>query len=468
VNTYWQSQWHPANWKPGKVRALAKASFSATIFPYICAACIRDWPYRKEGRHVETSRRERLTAIVANPSESFDVELKQWIDPSSEDGKAKIVKACLALRNNNGGMLLIGFKDDGTIDKDVSPDNLVSAWHIDRIQELISKYASEPFAIAIDLIEGHPVVDVPSGIRTPVACRSDLPADGRLLKCHAIYVRTLHSNNIISSSEATYKDWPRLAEICFDNREANIGAFVRRHLSGMNLKEVFASFDAKDIRDLAKPQEIAFLDFGRRRFAAQWQERLKEAIPDLGTMEISVVADGPSSPVPLSQNTLWKIDSSIPRISGWPPWVGLSAAPDNSLHPYVFNDECNDGWEAFISGGVIGPHLDFWRIEPAGRLYHLRMLEDDLRPSQDMPEPRTSLDYYLQIIRVAEFVAVAIRIIRALNFEAEPTELTTAFRWTHLKNRKLWIIRKNLTHNSGNIVRGVVLGVSTWIAAFAW
>lgn len=34
--------------------------------------------------------------------------MKDWIDPSSLAGEEKLLKACLALRNNSGGHLLIG------------------------------------------------------------------------------------------------------------------------------------------------------------------------------------------------------------------------------------------------------------------------------------------------------------------------------------------------------------------------
>ena len=46
---------------------------------------------------------EELKALVRNPREKLDVEIKQSIDPSTPEGIAKIAKACLALRNNDGG-----------------------------------------------------------------------------------------------------------------------------------------------------------------------------------------------------------------------------------------------------------------------------------------------------------------------------------------------------------------------------
>ncbi|WP_392531095.1 hypothetical protein [Nostoc sp. C117] len=57
-----------------------------------------------------------LKNLVLNPSESLSVEIKRWIDPQSKEGIAKIAKACIALRNNDGGIFLVGFNNDGSPD----------------------------------------------------------------------------------------------------------------------------------------------------------------------------------------------------------------------------------------------------------------------------------------------------------------------------------------------------------------
>ena len=59
---------------------------------------------------------EGLQRLLTDPSETLDVELKEWIDPTTSEGKAKIAKGCIALRNNNGGHLIIGFTDNGIPD----------------------------------------------------------------------------------------------------------------------------------------------------------------------------------------------------------------------------------------------------------------------------------------------------------------------------------------------------------------
>lgn len=53
----------------------------------------------------------RIDDLVSRPSESLNVEIKSWIDPDEPEGIAKIVKAAFAIRNRNGGFLLVGFED---------------------------------------------------------------------------------------------------------------------------------------------------------------------------------------------------------------------------------------------------------------------------------------------------------------------------------------------------------------------
>ena len=54
--------------------------------------------------------RELLERLVERPGETLNVEIKAWLDPAQVADAAKIIKACLALRNRNGGHLVIGFQ----------------------------------------------------------------------------------------------------------------------------------------------------------------------------------------------------------------------------------------------------------------------------------------------------------------------------------------------------------------------
>lgn len=166
--------------------------------------------------------------------ESLSVELKRWIDPKCPEDRAKIVKTALALRNYGGGSLVIGFDND-SLEPDTNnvPQDVKAAFHIDVIQGLISKYASRPFEVTVEFPERegqpYPVITVLPGVETPVAVKSDLRSgDKTLISVNDVYTRSLRANNTPSTTKATWKDWPDILKVCFDNREADIGRFLRR------------------------------------------------------------------------------------------------------------------------------------------------------------------------------------------------------------------------------------------------
>jgi len=125
-----------------------------------------------------------VDGLIGNPSESLNVELKRWIDPSQPAGIEKIVKGVFALRNRNGGFFVVGF-DDKTLAPDVpnEPSNAKDLFHVDLIQGIISKYASDPFEIAIAWGERdgrqYPIIVAPSGVKVPVAAKRDLKDGSR-------------------------------------------------------------------------------------------------------------------------------------------------------------------------------------------------------------------------------------------------------------------------------------------------
>lgn len=91
--------------------------------------------------------------IIRNPSESLHIELKPWIDPDENEGKAKIVKCCLAMFNHNGGILAIGFDKNGKIlpyGEKVDRNNVHQLYGSDKIQPLIKKHSSFNFNIDIN------------------------------------------------------------------------------------------------------------------------------------------------------------------------------------------------------------------------------------------------------------------------------------------------------------------------------
>ena len=386
----------------------------------------------------------RIQELVNRPSESLSVELKRWIDPASPEGKDKIVRAVLALRNHGGGYLVIGF-DNETLQPDIEnrPPNVRSAFHIDRIQGLIARFSSEPFEVSVEFPERegqvYPVIVVPPGVKTPVASKSYLYKDDKkLISIDDVYVRSLRANNTASTTKATWKDWRHIVDVCFDNREADIGRFLRRHLSGLNLETVreVAAAIAKGRESESSPEELLrkYLQQGADRF----QEVLKErdvSLPEHGTWEVAFIVFGDVPHHSANLEFLNLLDSNNPDYTGWPVWLDSRGFADENARPYVFDG----AWEAFVVsvGSGWSDHVDFMRLDPKGRFYLLRALQDDISGSPRAPQPLKALDFGLPIIRCAEAIAVGIAFAKAMGCDPEDTTLAFAFRWTRLRGRQL-------------------------------
>lgn len=385
----------------------------------------------------------RIKELVDRPGESLSVELKRWIDPDQADGIAKIVKAVLALRNHGGGYMVIGFNNE-TLEPDTQniPPDVKGSFHIDKIQGLISKFASEPFEIAVKFPERagqlYPVIIVPSGIKTPVAAKSDLHENGKKhIAADTVFVRSLNSNNTPSTTRANWKDWPNIAEVCFDNREADIGRFLRRHLSSItpDILSEFATSLSRRFEPEVTTEDLLrkYLKEGEERFATVVTERGIQ-LPDHGVWEVALLLVGDVPRHTASQEFLSLIDSSNPRYTGWPAWLDSRGFIEQTARPYIHEGV----WEALLT--IIGTdldHLDFMRLDPKGRFYLRRALQDDISSSKRAPEPMTVLDFGLPIIRTAEAIAVGIAFAKAMGCNEENTLLAFSFKWSRLKGRAL-------------------------------
>lgn len=389
---------------------------------------------------------DQIRTLVRQPTEALQVELKTWLDPRQEDGLAKIVKAIFSIRNRNGGFLVIGF-DNATRLPDTYPlDKAVEVvFHIDAIQAMVSRFTSPSFEITIYFEERngqlHPIIAIPEGVRVPAVVRRDFVGGGgkKLLAEGDLYFRTLNSNGTASSARIMPADYADLLEICFENREADIGRFMRRHL-GVGSTELLAR--ALGVED--KPSELrrrAFevIDAGTpagdiallASATSEQLERIKSAL----TMRVGLVFD-PSKPSELpTQDFLNKVASSNPNLTGWPVWLDSRSFARKEDRPYVVDRL----WQALIldlAGGWTD-NVDFLRFDPKGDFYLQRVMQDDLT---DKVSPGKALDVILMIYRVAEVLAVGTNLGRNLGWAAE-SDAGFGFRWTGLNGRALrsWV-----------------------------
>jgi hypothetical protein len=383
-----------------------------------------------------------LIRLVRQGRESLDVELKRWFDPADAPGIAKIAKACMALRNNNGGFLIIGIDGDGNYDSVNAPPDVKTIFSTDAIQRIVTRFSSEPFSIEIHYLRDGAdtvvAIQVPSGFTSVVACKSELASadGGKLLSCDDVYVRTVLSNHTVSSARAGRGDWDRVIGLCFDNREADVAKFVRRHLGQLltpeHIQALVHSPVISALGQSSADRMRSLLDKGRARLDRYFGDVHRRARLDVGTLEFCVEVCGRAAGrFALTPSNLRAIDIATPQLTGWTPWVVLSGARAAG-EPVVLDD----GWETLLDerkNDGFGPSFDFWRIEPSGWMYHLRGLEDDFRN----PKERV-LDPILQISRIAEAVVIAREIARTVGFITDQSTVNFGVRWRGLAGRALY------------------------------
>lgn len=398
---------------------------------------------------------EQIQELVNNPRESLAVELKDWFDPETPEGQAKIIKSCIAMRNRgSGGFILVGFNNrTSAANMNVPFADVRTTFHTDTINSLVNHHASERFEVHVHFgkREGleFPVLEVEAGAKTLVAVRRPVCAvNGTdLVSTNDVYVRSLSHNNTPSTGKPRWDSWEDILDPLFENHEADLGRFLRRHLTPDQIRELGRRTSEADSgsgrrEPFPEVETYNFLYYGYDRFQTQQRQRDLTRMPRHGSWEVAVVVEGEVNGGPATEEFLNLISAANPSYTGWPVWIdsrGFSAGGnDTNLdpRPRVFER----GWEAFVYRYETGSwynHLDFWRVERAGKFYLYRALEDDITEGPGYPKAMTTLDFVLVILRTAEAIAVPMIFAKAMGLSAEGTTLRFLFRWSGLQEREL-------------------------------
>ncbi len=387
---------------------------------------------------------DELVRLLENPTESLSRELKRWFDPSIPNGIAKIAKVCLALYNSNGGLFIVGFNDDGSPHNSDESEQIKVLYTQDRIQGIVSRYSSILFEIEViqyeDENKSAVIVVVPGGVKTPTYVKSEL-VDGErtLIKHQSVYFRSLDSNHTPSSSEIQGRDWERLIQICVDNREADIGRFIRRHLTSINIESIRSLLVETDTEGETSVSAIReYLDEGEQRFSELIQQR-EETLPEHGSYQAACIILPESTSHEADSEFLRLLDTYNPRHSGWPPWWNSSSASTEEWRPQHYEGNL----EALMIGleDVLFRGIDYWRINPAGKFYLYRALDDDMRLPDRGGEALSQLDIGLVVARVSEIVSTCHSFSNALSDPMSPDEeggiLHIGIRWKRLAGRRI-------------------------------
>ncbi len=376
-----------------------------------------------------------------------------------------LVKSMLAMRNRDGGMIAVGFDNDtGSALPPPAATNWASAYHPDTIQGIVGKHASQQFEVAVEwftsAVGRHPVIIVDRGVRTPVAVRSPITVSGKqILPMETVYVRTLNANNTPSSAPATHRDWEDIIRICFDNREADIGRFVRRHLSPTSLSGALAAFGIQQLDDSLHARSLALLDDGERRFQETYTlagvKPGHEAATDWGYNAVALVV----SPSPmggrigLAPAFLEKLYSSaMSSRSMIPPWHDGRLNMRRDTQPYT-----KDGAYQMlldVPDSFMG-HFEFSRLDPKGEFYCRSAMKEETRQRRFHPLDTPTLDPGHAVARVAETFLTGASFARGMGAEEDATTLGYSFRWGKLLGRKLSNWNAMYDYDpSRNVVRG--------------
>ena len=392
---------------------------------------------------------QAINELLSAPQESLTFEIKNWINPKEPEDLAKIVKTCLALRNQNGGKLVIGI-DDNTrqllpVPKDREPR---TEFHLDNVQSWISKYASEKFEIQVDFSEDNRlstvIISVPSGVTVPVAaCKELNPTGKKVIELDAVYVRTLNANNSPSTAKACWKDWSDLCSRCFENREAQFGKFLRRNLVPSNrqmvteaLQELLGEVSGPVHQESISDEErlVAMLDKVEALFDPNFV--ISEVYETkIGTWEVFARVNADLGEFRPNQEFLNLLSSANPGLTGWPIWLDSRYFSKEDSRPSVQNG----AWVAKIRQAPSGRgHIDYLWMHPEGRFYLKRVLDDDISQSHNAPKPSTEFDFALAILRVAEALVVALSFAKKMRQSTnDDDKVEYAFRWMGLSGRRL-------------------------------
>lgn len=399
----------------------------------------------------------QVQRLLENPSESLNIEIKTWIDPRTPEGIAKIVKGAFAIRNRNGGFLIIGLNNSSlNPDKYEYDVDVTQLFHLDRIQELVSKYANEPFEISVELIDHqnqkHPVIVIPEGVKIPSSVKSDLKSsNSKLLSVGDIYFRTLKSNGIPSSAKLLPGDLSALLDICFDNREADIGRFLRRQLGTSDASRLAYILNDQGNNENLKSLALAVIKKGEAAFKKCIIQRdlnqKIEKVLDLLTMRVGVVFYPKKEDGLPTQEFMNTVASSNPRYTGWPAWLDTRGFRDKNDRASVVDG----AWETLIDeiDNWTG-NFEFMRIDPTGEMFLRRVMQDDTTPSQ--VTPGTVMDVFLVVYRIAEILAVAINIARA-NGWSKDQKAGFYFQWSGLSGRTIssWANKTRFFFNNDTV-----------------
>ena len=372
----------------------------------------------------------KIQFLIDNLQENLEVEVKNWLNGLQDNGdKAKLAREIIALANNGGGYIFIGFDDQGAELPEAQPAaGELEAFTQDAIAGIVQRYITPPcqcrleFATQTDSKQRHPVIIVPGNHRTPLFAARGGP-NGEL-ESGKVYVRRPGGN---SEAARNQDDWEKLIERLVKARQSDMLGAMREIL---------------DPTSRILPEEESTLEDWHAENKANWLQivdEFEEDDPrrlDVGHWAVSFSISQFETTNLGELNTA--LDREMPKYSGWPPFTYLHRDP---IRPRAHGDSIS----AYIGG--LTPeevpenrvaHCDYWRVSRDGKGFMLRPMQEDREGYLATVSPRPEgpfFDWVLPIYRMAE----VLKFIESLanRFDGQDAEFQLLLTYHNTNNRRL-------------------------------
>ena len=370
-----------------------------------------------------------LNRLLEYPTESPAVEYKDWLDLTTNHGRATLAKHAIALANHGGGHIVLGFDESGHTLQSHGPPAEIAEVTQDRVNESVRRYVDPAFHCQLRLMSHpetaveHPIIVVPGGFPVPVMSKRDESGVIRQYRC---YIRKQGPR---SEEPQNGAEWRELLDRCVREGRAEMLDAIRSIVMGRTEFQDLATSVQNELRQ--------FCSDGRTR----WQQLTSSLEQDdparfpVGYYEVGVFL-GPLAETANLNETRRKLDearASMPP-HGWPLFLNIPR-DDMKQRP---QGDCLEAWLGLPYSGrtLFGPDVsDFWQASKDGKLYSIRGFWED-GPQTGYRQKCLHVPDTLR--RFAELLVFAARYAQSFG---EAGQFVVSFRFTGLEGRNLIVGR---------------------------
>ncbi len=407
--------------------------------------------------------RERLPDLLIDPREALNLEIKNWLDlAASNEAKATLAKAIIALANHGGGFIILGFAEsENCYQEDAGRPDTLESYNQDAINGIVQSYCDPSFHCHVQNVPNSdgvlfPIIVVPGGHKVPIRAQRGGP-NGHALQHNGIYMRKPGPR---SEEPRDSRDWDELLSKCMQNRRDEMLDQIRDIVRGSTTLD--NATPAENIEQ--QPALSEWIEDGYehwRSITSDLPEYAEQRMP-FGHYCIAYQLRGQHREITPTEFSEIVRQSEV-RHTGWPPfWYPTT----QELAPYMLDNaiQCWLGAESTsFFGGIDAAHSDFWRIHPTGRAFLLRGYQEDgvdaQTPAGRQVQPGTVFDINLPIWRIGETLLHANQ-LSSLLFDG-PTTIEFVATYKGLSGRTLTSIDNRRLMRGNRVARQDKITVRT-------